>query len=235
MLKIALCDDESQDRGLLKSIIDTQLSLCGLEYMISEFESGEEFIASITNQNKQFDLIFLDIEMKKLNGIETARHLRELDGTSIIVFITGYSDYVFDGYDVKALNYVLKPYKKEKILRVLEDALQQIDTARKRYFSFETANGIFKLNWNDILYFTSDKRKIKVYTVNGAHEFYGKLDDVETKLGIPFIRIHQRYLVNLCFVDAIDTKFVCIKNGKLPISRQEYQAVMITFAKYMLS
>ncbi len=234
MLTVAICDDDSNDRRLLKSIVDTQLALSGLDYVINEYRNGEDLIASITGHKKQYDLILLDIQMQKLDGIDTARYLRQSDINSIIVFITGYPDYVFEGYDVKAFNYILKPYKKERIIHVLENALQQINTNRTQYFIFETVNGIFKLDWNKILYFVSDKRKIKINTVKDSYEFYGKLDDIEQRLGLTFIRIHQRYLINLSFVDAVEKRYVCINNERLPISRQKYPVVIIEFAKYML-
>lgn len=235
MLTVAICDDEMKDRRFLSSIIDTNFTLSGIDYIVNEFRSGEELITYIKVHKKQYDLIFLDIQMKNLDGIETARYLRQSDINSIIIFITGYPDYVFDGYDVKAFHYILKPYKKEKIIHILENALQQINANHMHCFSFETMNGIYKLERSKILYFASDKRKIKIKTFQDSYEFYGKLNDIEQKLGLSFIRIHQRYLINMKHIDAIENNHVCINNERLPISRQKYPVVIIEFAKYMLS
>lgn len=218
----------------LKSIISTQLELKGIDFSVDEGEDGEALISIIAKDKNYFDIIFLDIEMNGMNGVETARQIRDLNDTAVIIFVTGFADYVFDGYDVKALNYILKPYKKEKIIDVLFEALKRIDTVKNKFFIVQLNSNSYKLYLNDIIYFASDKRKIKVVTGENTYEFYGKLDDIEKEMPVFFIRVHQRYLVNLNFVLAIEKNYIEIKGEKLPVSRQKYQDVMIGFAKTML-
>lgn len=108
MLKIAICDDEKSQLNSLKNILSIHLDLKGIDYKIYEFNSGESLIDSITKEH--YDIIFSDIEMGNLDGIETARNIRLYNKKSIIIFVTAYADFVFQGYEVKAFNYILKPY-----------------------------------------------------------------------------------------------------------------------------
>lgn len=229
-----MCDDEKMQRKKLRSIISTQLELKGIAFSVVECDDGESLIALLYRDSNYFDIIFLDIEMKKINGIETAKQVRRLNNIAVIIFVTGFADYVFDGYDVKALNYVLKPYKQEKIVDVLYQALKYMDYVQDEFYIIQTNNNVYKLNVHDIIYFVSNKRKVKAITTGNTYEFYEKLDDIEHDLPNFFVRIHQRYLVNLNVVSSIENNYMEIEGEKLPISRRRYQEVMIAFAKTML-
>lgn len=234
MFRVCICDDEKIQRTELKSIISTELELRGIDFNVYESEDGEEMISLLSKDKNYLDIIFLDIEMDGINGVETARQIRALNDRVVIIFVTGFMDYVFDGYEVKALNYILKPYKKEKIVDVLSEALKQIDIIKDKFFIVQFNSNSYKLCLNDIIYFVSDKRKIKVKTKEETYEFYGKLDQIGKELPIFFVRIHQRYLVNLNFVLSIENNYAHINSEELPISRKRYQNVMIAFAKTML-
>ncbi len=234
MLRVCICDDEKIQRSELKSIINRELELKEVDFSIEESKDGETLMSVLAKDKNYFDIIFLDIEMYGIDGVETARQIRALNDTVVIIFVTGFADYVFDGYEVKALNYILKPYKKEKIADVLSEALKQIDAIQNKFFIVQLNSNSYKLYLNDIIYFISDKRKIKVKTEGNTYEFYGKLDDIEKELPNFFIRIHQRYLVNLNFVSSIENNYIEINGEKLPISRNRYQDVMIAFVKTML-
>lgn len=235
MLNVCICDDEKIQRSELKSIISTQLELKGIDFSIHECENGESLELMLIKDNNYFHIIFLDVEMDGINGVETARKIRELNDKVVIIFITGFSDYVFDGYEVKALNYILKPYKKEKIVDVLFQALKQVENIQHDFFIVQLNSNSYKISLRNIIYFVSDKRKIKVITKENTYEFYAKLDDIEKEMPSYYVRIHNRYLVNLNFVGAIENNYADANGEKLPISRTRYQEVMIAFAKSMLS
>lgn len=238
LIKVCICDDESEQRKMLKGIIKTQLELKGLEYDMEEFSSGEDLIRAFEKQKtigEAYDILFLDIEMGGIDGIETAKRIRAMDENVIIIFVTGYANYVFNGYDVKALNYVMKPYKEEKIKDVLEEAIKLTNKVLDKYFSFNVSGNYYKIPEDNILYFYSDKRKIILEHINGNFEFYGKLNDIEMELSENFFRIHQRYLVNLKHVESLEDKDVVIKKNKLPISRGNYQDTVSAFTKIFLN
>ncbi|MBX8939593.1 LytTR family DNA-binding domain-containing protein [Enterococcus gilvus] len=230
MLKVVCCDDEKEMRKALIKIIEPALQLQGLDYQVSEFSSGEELLSS--SRQEAIDLLFLDIEMNTLDGIETAKRLRKINQHAVIVFITAFADFVFQGYEVKALNYLLKPYGSEKIIEVLHKALDELETAQPKYFVVEQKAGATKIALKDICYFTSDRRMLTVVTVKDSCTFYGKLS--ELRLPDHFLRIHNRFLVNLNYVDQVESAFLYCNREQLPISRKYRQSLMVSFAKNML-
>lgn len=232
MLKIAICDDEKPQINLLKNILSIHLDLKGLDYIIYKFDCGENLIDSITKEN--YDIIFSDIEMKDLNGIDTAKNIRIHNKKSVIIFVTAYPDFVFQGYEVKAFNYVLKPYKPEKIGQILDSALEELDEIQDKFYIVESKSKTKKINLSDTYYFTSYRRKVNAVTFIETIDFYDKLDNVEKLSPSFFVRIHQRYLVNINHVSSVESSSLIINGESLPISRGRYNSFMIEFAKTML-
>ena len=130
MVELVLCDDEKIYRNDLKKILGTELELSGMDYRITEFSCGEDLLSGLSAEGLQ--IIFLDIEMKDLDGVETAKKLRMKNSSAVIIFVTSYPDFVFQGYEVRALNYILKPYKPEKIKEVLHKALEALDLSTEK-------------------------------------------------------------------------------------------------------
>lgn len=232
MIQIAICDDETSQRRMLKQILVPWLELNDIAYMIHEFNCGEDLY--IEYKKNRFDLIFLDIEMGGINGMDTARKLRTIDSFGILIFITSYSDYVFQGYEVQAFHYILKPLKQEKILDVTNTALQELKKRENDFIYIPQSSGNQRLNLGETLYFTSDRRQITAVTVTENITFYEKLNDFEKELPDYFCRIHQRYLINLNKIRKTDDAFVYIGDEKLPVSRAHKQTFLIAFAKSML-
>ncbi|EOH97523.1 LytR/AlgR family response regulator transcription factor [Enterococcus pallens] len=232
MMRIAICDDEPKQRNTLRKTVERSLQLKGLSYQIDEFESGEALLAQLTTVTP--DILFLDIEMGQLNGMDTARLLRKQVTETILIFVTSHPDYVFQGYEVKALHYILKPYKEQKILEVLDYALSELSINNKQAFLFSHKGSQRKLLLQDISYFCSEGRKVHVQTRTGTFTFYGKLNEIELELPDSFIRIHNRYLVNLQFVEEISSTSVCCAGQSLPLSRANRQELQLAFARTLL-
>lgn len=229
MLEVVCCDDEKEMRKALMRIIEPELQLQGIEYQLREFSSGEELLSS---RLESIDLLFLDIEMKALDGIETAKQLRKINQHAVIIFVTAFADFVFQGYEVKALNYILKPYGEKKIVEVLHKALDELETAQPKYFVIEQKSGITRVALKEICYFTSDRRIVTIVTAKDPITFYGKLNDLV--LPDHFLRIHNRYVVNLHYVDQVEAASLTCNQEQLPISRKYRQSLMVSFAKNML-
>lgn len=232
MLQVVICDDEQSMRITLREVIGRELQLKGISFQINEFNCGEKLIESLTEAS--FDIVFLDIEMKDINGIETAKTIRRTNKKAVIIFVTAFPDFVFQGYEVKALNYILKPYQDKKIIEVLNTALEEIDAVKPHYFSVEQKSGVTKIALQDTLYFSSDKRNITAVTKTSAITFYEKLSDLQEKLPDYFIRIHNRYLVNLNYITSVDASTAVCSGNSLPVSRQYKQSLFVAFAKCML-
>lgn len=233
MVNIGICDDEAPMRKALRTPLEQKLQLLGADYLIFEYDSGEALLAR--PEAEWLDILFLDIEMKKLSGMDTARDLRKKDAHTLLIFVTAYPDYVFQGYEVHAFHYILKPYDEHKIQNVLEQALKELGKHQEQYFTLEQKSGISKIPLNRILAFSSDRRKIIISMADGNRmDFYGKLDAIEPDLPDYFIRCHNRHLVNLNHVAALE-KDGCICGQKhFPVSRTYRQPLEIAFARLLL-
>lgn len=244
-MEIAICDDERKLRAGLRKVIETKLQLDGIEYGIQEYESGEELLAGM--EKILPDLLFLDIEMSGRNGMETARELRRKYKDTIIVFVTAYPDFVFQGYEVHAFHYILKPYKEEKIKEVLDKAMEEAGLLKEKYYLVEQKSKTLRLAFSKVVYFRSEGRNVEAVLTSSDEgtkkvdnflesvRFYGKLSEIEEEMPVYFVRIHNRYLVNLKFVDKLEGNSVECGSISLPVSRAYKQETAVAFAKMMLN
>lgn len=134
-MKIAICDDDKKLRKNLRHLIEVQLDLMAITYEIEEYESGNSLLEHIGK--KEPDILFLDIEMPGMGGMDTAKALRKLEKKMLIIFITAYPDYVFQGYEVHAFHYILKPYEKNKLKDVLESAVKELSSQEEQFSFYE--------------------------------------------------------------------------------------------------
>ena len=232
MVKIGICDDEPQMIKLLSQTLEQVLQLQGIEYEIWEYASGEELTAGIACLD--IDILFLDIEMRILDGIETAKRLRKKGMKGIIIFVTAHPDFVFQEYEVHAFHYILKPYRKEKIAEVLTQALEELDLSKEQFFVIEQKAKIIRIPLSQTLAFQSDRRKVLAFVEEGTIDFYGKIDDVCCKLPSYFIRIHNRCIVNLNYVTTLEKDRCILGEHSFPVSRTFRQEVETAFARAML-
>ena len=232
MVKIGICDDQPEMRKPLRQILEQVLQLQGVEYLIYESESGEELTAGISCLD--IDILFLDIEMRSLDGIETAKLLRRKGMKGIIIFITAYPDFVFQGYEVHAFHYILKPYRKEKIEEVLRQALHELDLSKERYFVIEQKARVIRIPLSQTIAFKSDRRKVEALLEEDFVAFYGRIDEVCRELPSCFIRIHNRYIVNLNYVTTLERDRCILGSRSFPVSRAFRQELETAFARAML-
>lgn len=235
MVRIGICDDETKQRRMLKNIIELYMDLHGEICEILEYQNGEVLMREFQRQPDFLDILFLDIELGGITGVEAARELRKQSGHFELIFVTGYADYVFNGYEVGALNYILKPYQPEKIRAVLGAALEKLHKNGEHYFPIQQKNQIRKIPLSEVRYFTSDLRKIVVAVKGEQLEFYGRLSEIQERLPAAFVRTHQRYIVHLKYVERMDPQGILLENQLIPVSRKYYQEVSGAFARYLLA
>ena len=237
MLRIALCDDEENARDALRIQLEKLMDELEDE-IVYEFSNGRTCINWLTAHPGEVDLLFLDVEMGKENGMDAAKKIRTVNRDLLIVFATGYTDYVFDGYQVNALDFLVKPVSPQKLKEVLLRAKELLTPPTDRFFVLKNADGAYRLPWDDILYFYSDRRYIHLVTVIKTYTFYGKLNDIEKQVRNNFVRIHQRYLVNSDNVTFVGGDFVTVDNPaceKLPVSRAYKKEASEKLARVLLS
>ena len=240
MFKIAICDDEQAICSAIEKIIlkYREESYIGVE--IEVFYSGEELCRYIEEQGR-FDLIFLDIEMKLLNGIEVGRKIREEmdDYITKIVFVSGTDSYYRELFEVQPLNFISKPIEAAKIeenIRLAMKLCNQLDGV----FKYKKKHENYKIDIKDILYFESMNREIKMITTKGEEKFYGKLEEIIIQLAkYQFIRIHKSYIVNYDQIMRFKYEEIILSNGQhLPISqsrRKEIRNLQMQYEKERLS
>ena len=204
---------------------------------VMTFETGEEMIKSQEN----FTVSFLDVEMKEISGIDVAKHMRDEQdkrGTekSIIIFVTGYREYMEDAFDVNAFHYLVKPLDEKKFHMVFERALREVSvkSKQKKLSVIVKHNGMQKkILLKDIYYIESCNKKVVFHTKDGKIDTYGKMEDWESELGDSFYRCHRGYLVNLEKITAYNVDTIDVINGdSLILAQKKYADFIKAYMRY---
>jgi len=233
MLRIGICDDEIAARDTLRLSLERLLKEDEGK-VIYDFSSGEGIVKWLAKHSGELDLLFLDVELGGISGMEAAKQIRQQDINLMLVFVTGYADFVFDGYAVGAMDYLVKPIKEDKLSQVLARAQKLLECRQPQTFIVQNSEGLYRIAKKEILYLYSDKRLVKVFTEAREYSFYGKLDEAEASLGPGFVRIHQRYLVRAGAVSKIEKSNVTVGDTRLPISRAMQKPAMTALARSMI-
>lgn len=233
MLRIGICDDQNEARDFLRFALEKVL-IEGEEEIVYEFSTGAGAVHWLQGHPGEIDLLFLDVEMEGMNGMQAAEQIRNFNQEIMIVFVTGYSDYVFDGYRVNAMDYILKPVQTERLSELLERIRKKIMAEADKEYIIKNTEGTYRFMLSEISYFYSDKRKVILVVHDKEYSFYGKLDKVEEQLSNSFVRIHQRYLVNPGLVEQIGADCVTIAGQRLPVSRAMKENAKTRLAKSVL-
>lgn len=230
-MKIAICDDDEHFRVLMSEILTDNFSASN-KIAISLFDSGERLLSEF-NRNT-FDIIFLDIQMKELNGLETAKRIRETDGSVILVFLTSFREYAISGYEYGAFRYLLKDEPAPVLLGELTAIFSEY-TQRNYSFPVAVDNVVSGIPVNNIMYFEIFKRLIILHTTDKQYEFYGKLSDIEKdKRLITFVKPHKSFFVNLAYIESISTNTIKLKNGaEINLSRNYRAEVTDRFISFL--
>lgn len=233
MLRIAICDDEQFYREKIRMLLERYFEKSDLQYELAAFASGEDFLKARENRVK-YDIVFMDISMEELDGMQTAQQIRAFHSDTEIVFVTAFLDYALEGYKVNAIRYILKDTLDGAVVECMDAILQKRKAAQVKFSFME---GERKLYTENILYVESRKHKSVFFymeTETVTYQIYEKLDSIEEKLsGCGFLRIHKSYLVNLKHIRKISNYVAVLSTGEeLPVPRLRYQAVKEAFVEY---
>lgn len=227
MLRIAICDDDKVICQQLEDMLAEIEEEINEQFEVEVFYSGEELYRFLIKDNR-YNLIFLDIEMRDLNGVEVGKKIRDEmnDETTQIVYISGREDYAMALFEVRPLNFLIKPVSKIKVEAAINKAIKILGES-KHFYEYKNGNVNFSVPVGDILYFESDGRKVNIILMDDMKVFYGKLSEVEEKLkSQDFIMIHKSYLINFNHVIEYTYDYVKMSNKEtLTISQNNRKAV----------
>jgi DNA-binding LytR/AlgR family response regulator len=229
-LKIALCEDTQVDADLLVALID----MSKIEYTLDAFTSGEGLLDVF--EKEKYDLIFLDVYMGELTGVQTAEYIRDIDTQVVIVFTTTSDDFTREGYRLNAYKYLLKPVVEEDVVDALELATLKRDKAQGATLAIVTDNVPVIIPLNDIIFVESSNRKSLIYTTSDTYATTMTIDALEKLLPSPrFLRSHRSYIVNLDHVDDLEEDFI-MDNGDIAyVAVKNHRKIKHAYDDYLFS
>ena len=232
MISIAICDDSNYFIQEFKNYIEQFKKEKNINLVAECFSSGEEVLQTYCHQ---FNIIFLDIKMKVINGIEVAKAIRKIDTEVIIVFVTSVFDYISVGYALDASNYMMKPIQYCSFCQEMDRLLVKCKRQTDGFVIVENDLGNYKLYFNNIKYLETYKHNILFQLDDNTSVMcYDTMKVMEQKLGKYFFsRCHSSYLVNLRYVNNYSSYEITLKTGeKIPVSQKKKAAFMKELANY---
>lgn len=228
---IAICDDEQE----IRSSIERNIRLLYENADIIQFEDGK----SLVEYGGSFDILFLDIQMEGMSGMEAARELRRRGCKAAIIFVTAIEEYVFEAFDVGAFHYIVKPFDRVKFFEILRKAVEERESINAKEakdepsIAVKTGATTKKIYLYKIIYLEVFNRKVIIHKTDGEIEFYGKLIELEDRLSEDFARCHRAYIVNLRHVLKYTANNITLEDGSsIPLSKQKYADFVRKYLKY---
>lgn len=236
MLKIGLCDDHPIFLEELSQILNQISSAHHIPVELTTFDSGESLLTFCTKHPHYFDILFLDILMTGMNGIQTASLIRKICSDVSILFVTSSKEYALDSYSVNAYSYILKPFSLPDIEPKLLELHEKIAFSKKNILCIKNNQDIYTLQLDHVIFFESNLRKITAFMKNGEQiSFYNKMSKLEEEINNTlFLRCHRSFLVNLMYVkNLVGCDLLTITNHQLPISKKYITSSREAFTNYI--
>ena len=231
MLRIAVVEDDAPTREKLCTLIRDHAVSKGKDLAVTPLEDGSSLLGGALSG---YDIIFLDIMLPGLTGMEVAERIRAGDPDVVLVFVTNAAQYAIKGYAVGALDFVLKPVNPYEFLVKLERALERAAQRRQHPITLQTADGVQVLSSRDILYVETRDRKLFYHTTRGCFAVRSSMQSAEALLGsLRFVRCNQCYLVNLRHVQSVQGDFVTVGRDRLEVSRRQRAAFLEAMLQYV--
>ena len=230
-MKIAICDDDWHMQQTLRLLIDEIYQ--DLDMLVDGFTSGEALLAAVQKQSQPYQLILLDIEMRGIDGIETAKRLRKLLPDCYLIFITSHDEFAVTGYEVAAFRYLVKPVQPEK----LTEAISAVRAELSDHITLHVEDGPVEalLRVKDIYYIEAQDKRVRVVLKDTAFSDRRGIDEIERALaGEDFFRVHRSYLINFRYVARLDKNEILLVSGEqIPLSRLRKKAFKNAFQTYV--
>ena len=232
MIRIAICDDEKHMSDHIRSMVLNFFRKKNREIILRMFSGGEELLS----YNGQIDILFLDIQMKDMDGMETARKLRADKFRGFLVFITVLKEMVFQSFEVQAYDYLVKPVDDKQFEKTMERLYASMQNASEGSLLVQKGYEGRIIREDEIVFCEIIDRKIYLNLASGeVVDYYERIENLETKLNNRFYRCHRSYLINLKHLKGYKNGTACMDNGKeIPVSRlrsKEFSGVVLQYMK----
>ena len=233
----ALCDDNLGHLDILNMEIGLILNELSLEVKIHKFESATELINQILKDPNQYDVIFLDMEMPAINGLEAGIKIRGINDIVPIIFITGYSAHALNAFEIRAFDYIIKPIKHDKLKKSIEDVINKVNIYREYKYnederiSISYNKKIYNINQQRIIYIEKIKNKAIIVCDNDIYEIYESLYELKKKLNPDlFIQAHQGYIINSKKIIKYESQLLTLENNySVPVSKRYVSVIKKIF------
>lgn len=234
MIRIAVVEDDPHYQKQLIGFIQDYQTQQNVSLQVTAFSDGLELVE---HYHSNFDIIFLDIQMKLMDGMEAARRIRKVDQTVVLIFITNLAQFALQGYEVEALNYILKPINRFAFAQELSKAIRKASEKQAGlYLHVVQKNGMLRLDADRITYVESQGNDVIYHTLDGDYSARDSLKCVEEKLhGRPFYRCNNCYLVNLAQVEQVhkNQNTLMVGGAELQISRPRKKGFLAALTAYV--
>lgn len=229
-ISVAIVEDQVECTDVLKKYLKRYSKENNIKVDLFTYQDGDEIVSFYESK---YDVILLDIEMSRLDGMSTAKKIREFDKDVIIIFITNMPQYAIKGYEVKALSFLLKPVPYFAFSQEMNDSVEKIKKKKEKFILLTTDNGVVKLNICDIYYIETMKHYLIIHEKNGSHTVKFPMKRMEDELQDgSFFRSNNCYLVNLDEVSGVKGDFVIINGKELKISRPRKKEFLEALASH---
>ncbi len=231
MIKVCIVDDEQKERDMLREFFNRLQIENHEEILVQEFSDGESLLEQY---DFSCDIICLDIELDGKNGIDTAKDIRKIDENVIILFITNMAQMAIKGYEVRALDFIVKPVNYYPFSVKMRSVINLVNSRKARNIVLTVPGGIRKISTDQLYYTEVNGHYLYYHTVDGIYKQKASMKDLEDKLtGLSFKRCNNCYLVNLKYVDSVNKDDVQIAGEWLKISRSRKREFLQALANYM--
>lgn len=233
-LSIAVCDDNETDAQYITGMVNAWAMQERISVSIRTFPSAEAFLFHYS-ENKDYDILLLDVEMGKLNGIDLAKQIRMQNSSVQIVFITGYPDFIAEGYEVSALHYLIKPVRPEKLDEVLNRAAG-LSQKERPYLLVSSERETIRIFFDDIYYAESEGHYMLIHTKQMQYRVRMTVSSLLEKLDEGFYRCSRSFVVSLRHICRITKSEIFLENQvSLPLGRGQYDEINKTMIRYLRS
>ena len=231
MIMFAIRDDEPQMAREIADQLAGYMKETDCDYSVDCFSSGHALLKS----SDEFDVIFLDIQMERPDGMETAALLRRRESRSLLIFVTVLKDRVFDVFPLEAFDYLLKPLDRDRFRRTMDRALRWLERDAAKNLVIQRGSGCQVVPLSDILYCEVLGRKIFIHKKDGiVLDYYDRLEDLEQRVDSRFFKCHRSYLVNLDHVGGCQDGQVLLSQGeRIPVSRLRERELTQALLRHM--